>query len=191
LDKRLVSRFEWGVTTQIEPPDVETRVAILRKKAASLNISIGDDIILFIAENIHNNIRKMEGALKSVAAYAALHGAPLTRDLALQVLRGSLDRMAAEAPSIDSIQKTVAEYFDVRMSDMTSKRRMQTVVVPRQVAMFLCRSLTSGSLPTIGDAFSKNHATVLHACRSVSEKMRHDPAFQETVSSLRRRLGAD
>lgn len=191
LDKRLVSRFEWGVTTQIEPPDVETRVAILRKKAASLNISIGDDIILFIAENIHNNIRKMEGALKSVAAYAALHGAPLTRDLALQVLRGSLDRMAAEAPTIDSIQKTVAEYFDVRMSDMTSKRRMQTVVVPRQVAMFLCRSLTSGSLPSIGDAFSKNHATVLHACRSVSEKMRHDPAFQETVSALRRRLGAD
>ncbi|OQW97918.1 MAG: hypothetical protein BWK77_00505 [Verrucomicrobia bacterium A1] len=191
LDKRLVSRFEWGVTTQIEPPDVETRVAILRKKAAALKLHLSDEIILFIAENIRNNIRKMEGALKSVAAYSALQGAPLTREAAMQVLRGCLDRTAADAPTIDVIQKTVAEFFDVRISDMTSKRRMQTVVVPRQVAMYLSRALTSRSLPSIGDAFSKNHATVLHACRLIGERMRHDPSFQEMVSTLRRRLGAD
>lgn len=191
LDKRLVSRFEWGVTTQIEPPDVETRVAILRKKAEALKLHLSDEIILFIAENIRNNIRKMEGALKSVAAYSALQGAPLTREAAMQVLRGCLDRTAADAPTIDVIQKTVAEFFDVRISDMTSKRRMQTVVVPRQVAMYLSRALTSRSLPSIGDAFSKNHATVLHACRLVGERMRHDPSFQEMVTTLRRRLGAD
>lgn len=191
LDKRLVSRFEWGVTTQIEPPDVETRVAILRKKAESLKLHLSDDIILFIAENIRNNIRKMEGALKSVAAYAALQGTPLDRDAAMQVLRGCLDRTAADAPTIDVIQKTVAEFFDVRISDMTSKRRMQTVVVPRQVAMYLSRTLTSRSLPAIGDAFSKNHATVLHACRLIGERMRHDPSFQQMVTTLRRRLGAD
>jgi chromosomal replication initiator protein len=191
LDKRLVSRFEWGVTTQIEPPDVETRVAILRKKAEALKLRLSDEIILFIAENIRNNIRKMEGALKSVAAYSALQGAPLTREAAMQVLRGCLDRTAADAPTIDVIQKTVAEFFDVRISDMTSKRRMQTVVVPRQVAMYLSRALTSRSLPSIGDAFSKNHATVIHACRLIGERMRHDPSFQEMVATLRRRLGAD
>lgn len=191
LDKRLVSRFEWGVTTQIEPPDVETRVAILRKKAESLKLRLSDEIILFIAENIRNNIRKMEGALKSVAAYSALQGTPLTREAAMQVLRGCLDRTAADAPTIDAIQKAVAEFFDVRISDMTSKRRMQTVVVPRQVAMYLSRTLTSRSLPSIGDAFSKNHATVLHSCRLVGERMRHDPSFQEMVATLRRRLGAD
>jgi chromosomal replication initiator protein len=191
LDKRLVSRFEWGVTTQIEPPDVETRVAILRKKADSLHLHLSDEIILFIAENIRNNIRKMEGALKSVAAYAALQGTPMTRDTAMQVLRGCLDRSAADAPNIEAIQKTVAEFFDVRLSDMTSKRRMQTVVVPRQVAMYLSRTLTGRSLPAIGEAFGKNHATVLHACRLVGDRMRHDPSFQEMVSTLRRRLGAD
>ena len=191
LDKRLVSRFEWGVTTQIEPPDVETRVAILRKKAEALKLEIASDIILFIAEHIRNNIRKMEGALKSVAAYSALQGTPLSKEMASQVLRGCLDRMVADAPGIDIIQKTVAEFFDVRMADMTSKRRMQTVVVPRQVAMYLCRILTGQSLPAIGDAFGKNHATVLHACRLIGERMRHDPSFQEMVSSLRRRLGAD
>lgn len=191
LDKRLVSRFEWGVTTQIEPPDVETRVAILRKKAEAIKLRLSDDIILFIAENIRNNIRKMEGALKSVAAYAALQGTAMTRDTAMQVLRGCLDRSAADGPNIDAIQKTVAEFFDVRLSDMTSKRRMQTVVVPRQVAMYLSRTLTGRSLPAIGDAFGKNHATVLHACRLITDRMRHDPAFQEMVSTLRRRLGAD
>lgn len=191
LDRRLVSRFEWGVTTQIEPPDVETRVAILRRKAELLKLSIADDVIVFIAEHIRNNIRKMEGALKSVAAYAGLRGEPVTREMAMQLLRGCIDRAAAAPPSVEAIQKTVAEFFDVRLSDMTSPRRMQTVVVPRQIAMYLCRALTGQSLPSVGAAFSKNHATVLHACRQVAERIRHDPAFADMVATLRRRLGAD
>jgi chromosomal replication initiator protein len=191
IDKRLISRFEWGVTTQIEPPDTETRVAILRKKAELLKLNVSDDVIAFIAEHIRNNIRKMEGALKSVAAYAMLQGTPMTVEMARQVLRGYLDRTAGAPPSIETIQKAVADFFDVRISDLTGRRRLPTVVMPRQVAMYLCRTLTGSSLPAIGEAFGKNHATVLHACRLVSERIRHDPAFAETIATLRRRLGAD
>ncbi len=191
LDRRLVSRFEWGVTAQIEPPDVETRIAILRRKAEMMNLQVADEVIAFIAENIRNNIRKMEGALKSVAAYAGLQGAPVNRETALQILRGCLDRAAAAPPTVEAIQRAVAEYYDVRPSDLTGSRRMQTVVVPRQVAMYLCRALTGQSLPAIGEAFGKNHATVLHACRLVAERVRHDPTFAEAIQTLRRRLGVD
>lgn len=191
MDKRLVSRFAWGVTTQIEPPDVETRVAILRRKAELMRASIPDDVILLIAENVRSNIRTMEGALKSVWAYAALHRQTPTREMAMRVLRGHLESTASAPPTIEAIQKTVAQYYDVRLSDMTSQRRMQSVVVPRQVAMYLCRMLTGQSLPVIGEAFGRNHATVLHACRTISERSRHDPNLAESIASLRRRLQAD
>lgn len=191
MDKRLVSRFAWGVTTQIEAPDVETRVAILRRKAELMGASVPDEVILLIAEHVRSNIRTMEGALKSVWAYASLHRQLPTREMAMHVLRGHLEATAPAPPTIEMIQKTVAQYYDVRLSDMTSQRRMQSVVVPRQVAMYLCRLLTGQSLPAIGNAFGRNHATVLHACRTVSERARHDPNLVETIATLRRRLNAD
>ncbi|MCX7818350.1 MAG: chromosomal replication initiator protein DnaA [Kiritimatiellae bacterium] len=191
LDKRLVSRFAWGVTTQIEPPDVETRVAILRRKAELMRAAVPDEVILFIAEHVRSNIRTMEGALKSVWAYAALHHQTPSVEMATRVLRGHIEASASAPPTIEAIQKAVAQYYDVRLSDMTSQRRMQSVVVPRQVAMYLCRLLTGQSLPAIGEAFGRNHATVLHACRTVSERARHDPNLADTIATLRRRLGAD
>ena len=191
LEPRLVSRFEWGVSTQIEPPDLETRVAILKKKMETFLVALPDPVLFFIAEHIRSNIRRMEGALKSVAAYASLSGKPLTEETMESLLRDTLDRSAAAAPTVDVIQKAVAEHFDLRLADMTSKRRPQSIALPRQVAMYLCRTLTSQSLPSIGDSFGRNHATVIHACRQVTDRMRNDPSFRQSVHLIRHRLGAD
>lgn len=191
LDTRLVSRFEWGVTTQIEAPDMETRVAILKKKCESLAGTIPDDVVFFIAENVRSNIRRLEGALQSVAAYASLNNKAVTRALAEMVLRDTLDKLAIAVPTFDTIQKAVAEHFDIRLADMTSKRRPQSVALPRQVAMYLCRKLTTHSLPCIGDAFGRNHATVIHACRTVDHRINHDPAFRQSVTAVKKQLGFD
>lgn len=191
LDTRLVSRFEWGVTTQIEPPDMETRVAILKKKCDSIPSPVPDDVVFFIAENVRSNIRRLEGALQSVAAYASLNGKPVTRELAESVLRDTLDKLAIAVPSFDSIQKAVAEHFDIRLADMTSKRRPQSIALPRQVAMYLCRRLTQQSLPSIGDAFGRNHATVIHACRLVDQRIKRDSSFRQSVQAVCRQLGVD
>ena len=191
LEQRLVSRFEWGVITQIEPPDYETRVAILRKKAERFPAPVPDKIVLAIAERIKTDIRALEGALNSVASYAALHGRPLGDTEFENLLRHAAARQSRQAPSFELIQKTVADYYDLRLTDLTGRRRMASVALPRQVAMFLCRTLTPHSFPTIGESFSRNHATVLHACRLVERKMKGDAAFRQAVSSLRSRLGAE
>lgn len=191
LEQRLVSRFAWGVITEIEPPDFETRVAILRMKAERFPAPVPDKVILAIAEKIHTDIRALEGALNSVASYASLHGRPLDDQQLENVLRHALSRQAVQAPSFDQIQKTVAEYYDLRPGDLTGPRRMASVALPRQVAMYLCRTLTPSSLPVIGEAFSRNHATVLYACRMVDQRVKSDASFRQAVSSLRSKLGAD
>jgi chromosomal replication initiator protein len=187
LEPRLVSRFEWGLVTELSPPDLETRVAILRKKAASMNVALSSEVMLFIAENIRTDMRKLEGALTRAVSYASLLGQPLTAETVGHLLRDSVDR-TARAPSMDLIQRAVAETYDLRISDMTSKRRPQAVALPRQIAMYLCRTLTDRSLPAIGEAFSRNHATVIHACRTVEGRIRRDPSFRDAVETLRSKL---
>ncbi len=191
LEPRLVSRFEWGLTVELEPPDLETRIAILRNKAESLGLPIPDEAIHYIAEHVRANIRRMEGALTSVSLYQSVTPRPLTLDTLETLLRDTIDRESAQAPTLESIQKAVADQFDLRLSDMTSKRRPQAVAFPRQVAMFLCRSLTAHSLPAIGDAFGRNHATVIHACRTVTTRMSQDAHLRQMVTKIRQKLGAD
>lgn len=189
LEHRLVSRFEWGLVTELEPPDIETRIAILRKKQELLHLHLNDDVILYIAEHIRSNIRRLEGALIRAASYASLTGRQLTIDTLEYLLRDTLDQEQQSHVTIENIQRTVAEYFDIRLADMTSKRRPQSIALPRQVAMYLSRNLTSHSFPMIADAFGRNHATVLHACRLVDQKMKDDPGFRQSIATLKQRIG--
>jgi len=189
LEQRLVSRFEWGLVTELEPPDFETRVAILRNKQDQSDVEVDDEIIQFIAEHVRSNIRRLEGALVRAISYSSLTGRDLTIDTLRYLLRDALDTEEKEDLSLEGIQKTVAEHYDIRLADMTSSRRPRSIAVPRQVAMYLCRSLTSASLPDIANVFGKTHATVLHAYRSVDSRMEVDSELRSSVSSLARRLG--
>ena len=188
LEQRLVSRFEWGLVTELETPDIETRIAILRNKASVMKLDIPDEIISFVAEHIRSNIRRLEGALIRVASYASLTGRELTTANLEYLLRDALDQEHHEAPTMETIQRVVAEYYDIRFGDMTCKRRPQAIAFPRQIAMYLCRSLTENSLPSIGQAFERNHATVLHACRLIEDRAKSDQQFRQTLSVLNQRL---
>lgn len=188
LEHRLVSRFEWGLVTELETPDVETRIAILRKKQQVLNLHLPDEIIQFLAERIRANIRRLEGALIRAASYASLTGRPLTQEALEHLLRDTLDQEQQEHITIESIQRVVAEHFDIRLADMTSKRRPQSIAFPRQVAMYLSRELTQHSFPMIADAFGRNHATVLHACKLVTGKMSNDSQLRQHVMSIQQKI---
>ena len=189
LEHRLISRFEWGLVTELESPDLETRIAILRKKQELLNLHLPDDTLQYLAERIRSNIRRLEGALIRVASYASLTGRELTREALEHLLRDTLDQEQQEKLSIESIQRAVADFYDIRLADMTSKRRPQSIAMPRQVAMFLSRELTQHSYPMIADAFGKNHATVLHACRLITDKMTREPEIRQAVTTIQQKLG--
>ncbi len=189
LEQRLVSRFEWGLVTDLQPPDVETRVAILRKKERVLGVKLGDDILNFIAERIRTNIRRLEGALIRVASYASLTGREVSVDMVEELLREVLHEEGRFVINIEAIQKRVAEHYDLRHADMTSKRRPEHIAFPRQIAMFLSRQLTESSLSTIGEAFGgRDHGTVLHACRLVKDRMEVDPGVRHAVTYLEKQL---
>ena len=189
LQQRLVSRFEWGLVTEMDMVDFETRVAILRRKREQLHIQLGDDSLFFIAQHVKSNIRKLEGALLRAASYASLTRKPLTTETLEYLLRDTIEQENQTALTIEGIQRMLAEYYDIRLGDMTSKQRPQNIAFPRQVAMYLCRELTDQSLPSIGNAFGRNHATVLHAHRSVGSKMKTDSGLRQTILSLQQRLG--
>jgi chromosomal replication initiator protein len=189
LEQRLVTRFQWGQVTQIEKPGVETRMAILQKKQEQMNIRIADDVLLYLAEHIRSDVRHLEGALTRVTAYASLMGHEVTLSSVEQILRDLLDQERQSALTIEVIQRAVAEYYDIRLADMTSKQRPQSIAFPRQVAMYLCRDLTDHSLPAIGEAFSRNHATVMHACSLITTRMGADGDLRQTISTLRHKLG--
>lgn len=189
LQKRLVSRFEWGLVTEMEMADLETRVAILRRKREQLNIQLADDSLFFIAEHVRSNIRKLEGSLLRAASYASLTRKPLSNEALEYLLRDTIEQENQTALTIEGIQRMVAEYYDIRLGDMTSKQRPQNIAFPRQVAMYLCREMTEQSLPAIGNAFGRNHATVLHAHRTVGTKMKGDAGLRQTILSLQQRLG--
>ncbi|MGI8889815.1 MAG: chromosomal replication initiator protein DnaA [Chthoniobacterales bacterium] len=185
LEHRLVSRFEWGLTAELQPPDVETRMAILRKKAHTLKIKLRDEIYDFLATRIKTNVRRLEGALMRVASFASLSGRELTNEVVEHLLEDILQEEARRAVTIDQIQRRVAEHFDVRLADMTSKRRPANIAFPRQIAMYLARELTKASLNEIGEAFGgRDHGTVLHACKLVKKRMKEQDKIRQTISFI-------
>jgi chromosomal replication initiator protein len=186
LEARLVSRFEWGLTAEMQPPDVETRVAILRKKCLGMEVKLSPEVINFLAEKIRTNVRRLEGALMRVASFASLNEGKMPSTERIEMLlKDILQEEARRAVTIDQIQRRVAEHFDVRVADMTSKRRPANIAFPRQIAMYLSRELTKASLAEIGDAFGgRDHGTVLHAHRQVRDKMSKDDKTKQVVSYL-------
>jgi chromosomal replication initiator protein len=189
LEHRLVSRFEWGLVTEMQPPDVETRMAILRKKEKAMGVELPEEIITFLASRIRTNVRRLEGALTRVASFAALTGKKVTLQSVEGLLREVLHEEGRFTVNIDIIQKKVAEHFDLRISDMTSKRRPENIAFPRQIAMFLARQMTESSLNTIGEAFGgRDHGTVLHACRLVKDRMEIDAHVRQVVHYLEKQL---
>jgi chromosomal replication initiator protein len=189
LESRLVSRFEWGLPADIQAPDYETRIAILKSKAASLKQDVPDLVLTFIAQNITRNIRRLEGALIRVASHSALFSKPLDVTTAERLLHDMLMEQAQTILTIETIQKKVAEHFQIRPSDMTSKRRPNNIAIPRQVAMYLARTLTKHSLQEIGDAFGgRDHGTVIHACKAVDNMMEQDTAMRGSVGFLKAQL---
>ena len=189
LESRLVSRFEWGLPADIQAPDFETRLAILRSKAQSLKFDIPPAVLTFIAQNISKNIRRLEGALIKVASYSALTNKPLDLPTAEMLLQDVLMEQAQNILTIETIQKRVADHFQIRHSDMTSKRRPNNIAIPRQIAMYLARTLTKHSLQEIGDAFGgRDHGTVIHACKAVDNMMEQDSTTRSSVEFLKAQL---
>ncbi len=190
LEERLKSRFGWGLTVAIEPPELETRVAILMTKAERVNIHLPNEVAFFIAKHIQSNVRELEGALKRVIANSHFTGQPITLDFTREALKDLLT-LQAKLVNIGNIQKTVAEYYKIKLNDLLSKRRSRSIARPRQIAMALAKQLTNHSLPEIGEAFGgRDHTTVLHACRKVKELLACDLDIQEDFKNLLRILSA-
>ena len=185
LEQRLVSRFEWGLTAELQPPDIETRMAILKKKAQALHVQLAQEVLEFLAQRVRTNVRRLEGALMRVASFVSLSGREISRETVEQLLRDILQEEAKKTVTIDQIQRKVAEHFDVRLADMTSKRRPANIAFPRQVAMYLARRHTKASLNEIGDAFGgRDHGTVLHACKTVSGRMVKEDQVRQLIVLL-------
>lgn len=188
VEERLKSRFSWGLTVSIDPPELETCAAILISKAEAAGMPIPEDVAFFIAKRIRSNVRELEGALRRVIANARFTGQPVTIEFAKDALRDLLS-LQAKLVTIENIQKTVADYYKVRMSDLLSPRRSRSVARPRQVAMALAKELTNHSLPEIGEAFGgRDHTTVLHACKRIKELRDEDQRISEDYSNLLRTL---
>jgi chromosomal replication initiator protein len=184
MEDRLISRFGWGLTVAIEPPELEMRVAILIKKAQVEGVRLPEDVAFFIAKHIQSNVRELEGALKRVLAYSNFAGQPLSLELAREALKDVLAIQFRQV-SVDNIQKTVADYYKIKVSEMYSKKRSRNVARPRQVAMALAKELTQLSLPDIGDAFGgRDHTTVLHACRKIAELKSESPDINRDFEAL-------
>ncbi len=189
LEERLRSRFEWGLISDIQPPDLETRIAILRKNAASENLNVPDAVLRYIAEHITSNIRELEGALIRLVAFSSLHQQAIGMELAEKALHDLIPKQMVKPLTIDSIMDTVSERYDTSLSEMKGKRRTRAVVFPRQIAMYLCRELTDASLPQIGTAFGgRDHSTVIHACRKISGQMQEDAQLKAMISDIIRQL---
>ena len=186
LEDRLLSRFEWGLVTDIQPPDLETRVAILQNRVNQEGLRIASDAMRYIATYITNNIRELEGALITVAAYSKLVGKEIDLAVAEEVLRDLIGKNVVKPITIDTILRAVAEHFDVRLSDLKGRSRQRQVAFPRQIGMFLCKSLISNlSLTEIGEAFGgKDHTTVIHACRKIARESAADPSLKKTLEHL-------
>ncbi len=185
LEDRLRSRFEWGLITDIQPPDLETRIAILRKKVQLENMTISDDILYFIADRIQSNIRELEGALIRLAAFSSLNGCETNLTMASEVLKNLLPPKQTKQINIQLIHQVVSEFFHVKMEDLKSKRRTRNIAFPRQIAMYLTREMTDLSLPKIGEYFGgRDHTTVIHACERVQSELQADETLQNNINKI-------
>ena len=188
IEERLRSRFEWGLIADLQPPDVETRIAILRKKSEDEGITLPEDVIQFLATTMKSNIRELEGSLVRLGAYASLTGQTITLEMAKNVLR-DLIGTKKKIVSMDDIQETVGARFHVKIADLKSRRRSKTLVHPRQIAMYLCRELTDSSYPEIGRQFGgKDHTTIIHACKQIIKAKDRDSEFSATLESLKEQI---
>ena len=189
LEPRLISRFECGLTVEMQPPQMETRMAILKKKTIDWKVRVDESVLNFLADKIRTNVRRLEGALMRVATFASLAGESVTVEKVEYLLRDLIREEASRQVSIDAIQKAVAEYFDVRLADMTSRRRPASIAFPRQVAMYLSRTMTKGSLMEIGEAFGgRDHGTVIHACKKVASMVGDEPGLKESIARIESQL---
>ena len=192
LENRLISRFQWGLVTDIQAPDFETRFAILRNKALAMKIDLDEEIMEFLAERVSRNVRRMEGALTRIAGYANLIDRKLDLDAVERLLSDLLHEEAASKVSVDQIQKKVSDYYKIRFSELIGRRRTSTIVFPRQVAMYISRMLTSDPLKSIGDAFGgRDHGTVIHACKQVENMMEQDGSVKRGVDYLIKQLSKE
>jgi len=189
LEERLRNRFESGLIADIAPPDLETRVAIVQKKAALDNLRLAQDVALYIAQSIQSNVRELEGCLTRLGALASLSKSAITLDFARQALHDLIRNHEAK-PDVEMIQKTVADFFHIRLADLKSKKRTQHIAFCRQVAMYLCRKLTASSFPVIGDAFGRDHSTVIHAHNLIQRRVTNDSAFRLSIEKIERDLKA-
>jgi chromosomal replication initiator protein len=184
LEERLVSRFDWGLTVQIEPPELEMRIAILKKKSEAEKISVSDEVSFLIAKNLRSNVRELEGALNRVVAYARFHGREINLDVAKEALRDIIGATNRQI-SLELVQKTVSDFYKIKVADMYSQKRTRAIARPRQVAMWLTRELTSHSLPEIGEAFGgRDHTTVMHACRTIIDLRGKDSRLNNDLHVL-------
>ena len=189
LEDRLRSRFEWGLIADIQAPDLETRIAILRKKANIESIEVPDDIMEYIASKIHSNIRELEGALIRVVAYSSLTNKDITMELAEEALKDIISNNRPREITVDLIKEEVSQNFNIKMEDFISKKRTRAIAFPRQVAMYLTRELTDLSLPKIGDEFGgRDHTTVIHACDKINTDLKNNKDLQEKVDYVIDRL---
>ena len=188
IEERLRSRFEWGLIADLQPPDVETRIAILRKKSEDEGVTLPEDVVQFLSTTMKSNVRELEGSLVRLGAYASLTGQVITLDLAKNVLRDLIgDKKKIVA--MDDIQEAVCAQFHVKMTELKSRRRSKTLVHPRQIAMYLCRELTDASYPEIGRQFGgKDHTTIIHACRQVAKAKETDTMLQTTIETLKEQI---
>lgn len=189
LEDRLRSRFEWGLITDITPPDLETRIAILRKKAKADGLDIPNEVMLYIANQIDSNIRELEGALIRVVAYSSLENKDINADLAAEALKSIIPSSKPRVITIQDIQRVVGEQFGVKLEDFSAKKRTKSIAFPRQIAMYLSRELTDFSLPKIGEEFGgRDHTTVIHAHEKISNLIKTDPQFQKQIHELENKL---
>jgi len=190
LEERLKSRFGWGLSVAVEPPDLETRAAILMNKATQEKVQVPEEAAMFMAQKLRSNVRELEGALKKVIAHARFLGADISIELIKEALKDLL-AIQSKLISVDNIQRTVAEYYKIKMADMISKRRNRSVARPRQMAMCLSKELTNHSLPEIGTHYGgRDHTTVLHACRTIADLRRSDSGIEEDYQNLLRSLSS-
>jgi chromosomal replication initiator protein len=188
LEDRLRNRFEWGLIADIQPPDMETRVAILQKKAEVEKVILPHDVAIFLASNIDSNVRELEGSLTRLGAFSSLTRSNITVDLAKEVLKNTLKGSHREI-TIEGIQKTICDYYNIKLGDLKAKRRTKNIAIPRQVAMYLCRKYTETSFPVIGDKFGgRDHSTVIHASKTIEKKIKEDPYMLTTIEKLERNL---
>ncbi|MGE5598559.1 MAG: chromosomal replication initiator protein DnaA, partial [Bacteroidota bacterium] len=189
LEDRLRSRFESGLMTDIQAPDLETRIAILRKKAANDNWRLPDEVLTFIADQVNSNIRELEGSLIRVIAYASFNNREINLDLANEVLHDVISPKGKKKITINLIQEVVAEFFQIELGELKARRRTKVVTLPRQIAMYIARELTDASLPRIGEEFGgRDHTTVIHACEKISALAQEDPSIDKIIKDLVQRL---